>query len=79
MIIVKYQQSGVKSVVNDDASDADFVKLYDKWEAKEKEDDGLYVSWLDQMSFEVTHEDWADGHIYRLRPADWPIINGEPK
>jgi len=79
MIIVKYQSCGMKSVVSDDATEEDLVALHAKWEDKEEDDDGLWVTWLREDSFEVTHEEWADGFIFRLRPDDWPINNGEPQ
>jgi hypothetical protein len=79
MIIVKYESCGMKSVVEDDATSEDLEALHTKWKKKEHDDDCFYVDWLDEMSFEVTHDEWASGLIFRLRPDNWPITNGEPQ
>lgn len=79
MIIVKYQSSGMKSVVNDDATAKDFSALYKRWKAKAEDDEDMYVTWLGTGQFEVTNDRWADSFIFCTRPADWPIKDGEPK
>lgn len=78
MIIVKYGHNGMKSVVNDDATRKDFSALYKRWKKKAEDDEDMYVEWLGTGAFEVTHDNWASGFIFRTRPDNWPITHGEP-
>jgi hypothetical protein len=74
MILVKYGHDGVKCVLKTDYPPANLKLL-----AATKAAGGWDISWLvPDLEFEATRDDRAAGAIYRLRPDDWPIDNGEP-
>lgn len=74
MIIVRYGYDGTKLVVARNSSRAQLSR----W-AKAREAAGWNVSKSSPYEFEATHGGVACGYVYRIRPDDWPLHNGEPE
>ena len=72
MIIVRYSHDGTKLVAVTDATRRSLGQL-----ARIKERQGWNVSYLDPQTI-LIRDDVACGHVYKLRPNNWPLTNGEP-
>jgi len=83
-MLVKYQASGMKSVLIENIDRKEFWAIYRRKKKRILEDDPdgdyLYISCeFPKLSFEIVNERLADGcDQYIARPDDWPLTCGEP-